>query len=97
MEFVTIRRDVFAEQTIDIKSLLVADKRDHAKRRWLARVIRLAFGLLHRGGEQCSDAQGFLAIDLAVPAGASHPIRNGVRAEMDTAGVAQRLDAVIVR
>ena len=52
MEFVTIRRDVFAEQTIDLKSLLVADQRDHAKRCWLARVILLVFGLLHRGGEQ---------------------------------------------
>ena len=57
----------------------------------------LVFGLLHRGSNERGGGQGFLAIDLAVAAGSRNAISNRVGEQMHAAGVAQRLNAPIVR
>jgi len=62
----------------------------------LPNVIFLIFGLLCSGNKERSDGEGFLAIDLAIAAGAMSAIRDRMRAEMDAAGVPQRLDTHIV-
>src|SRR5690242_13641939 len=96
VKFVTIGRDVRAQQIVDFESLFVADKRNNAEAERLARAIVLILGLLHRGSNKGGGRERFLAIDFAVAGGARNAIGNGVRQQMDAAGVAQRLDAPIV-
>src|SRR5580693_10687383 len=85
------------EETINFKSLLVADERDNTEACRLPSVIFLVFGLLNSGGKERGNGKRFLAIDLAIAAGALSTIGNRMRPEMHPAGVAQRLDTHIVR
>ncbi len=88
MEFVAVGRNVRANQVIDFDGLLVAHQRNHSEAQRLPRVVLLIFGLLHRGRKQRGDGDSFLAIDLAVAVGPRDAMRNGVRPEVDAAGIA---------
>src|SRR5258708_33476924 len=85
-----------AEQIIDLQRLIVADQRNHAEAGGLPGIIFLVFRLLDRRCEERGSSQGFLTIDFAVAARAGDAISDGVRAETNAAGVAQRFDAPIV-
>ena len=76
--------------------MLVADQRNHAEASGLSGIVFLVFGLLDGRDKERGGGERLLTIDLAVAAGAGNAIGNGVRAEPNAAGVAQRLDAVIV-
>src|SRR5713101_6486296 len=96
VEFVAVGREMGTEKIIDLDGLLIADQRNHAEAGGLAGIVLPVFGLFESRGEEGSGGQGFLAIDLAVAAGAGNAIGDGVGTELNAAGVAQRLDAVIV-
>src|SRR5712692_3334871 len=96
MEFVAVGREMRPEEIINIDGLFVADQRNHAEAGGLSGIVFLVFGLLDVRDEEGGSGQSFLTIDLAVAGRARDAIGNGVRAEPNAAGVAQRLDAVIV-
>src|SRR2546430_795952 len=96
MEFVAVGREMGAEEIVNLNGLFIADQRNHAEAGGLAGIILLVFWLLHRGREEGGSSQGFLTIDLAVAARAGDVISDGVRTKPNAAGVAQRLDAVVV-
>src|SRR5439155_23813979 len=74
----------------------IANQRNYSEAYRLTCAILLIFGSLYRGRKKRSDGLRFLAIDLAVAGGAGNPMRDGVRPQMDSARVAQRLDAAVV-
>src|SRR5712692_3026717 len=84
------------EKIINLDGLFVANQRNHSEAGGLPSIVFLVFGLLDGRDEEGGGGQSFLTIDLAVAARARDAIGNGVRAEPNAAGVAQRLDAVIV-
>ncbi len=96
VEFIAVRRKMRAEKIVNLDGLLVTDQRNDAETGGLAGIVLLVFGLLDGGGEERGGGERLLTIDLAVAAGAGDTIRDGVRAEPNAAGVAQRLNAVIV-
>src|SRR5690348_4543303 len=97
MEFVAIGRNMCAQEIVDFERLFIADERNNAEAERLARAVVLILGLLYRGSDERRGGQGLLAIDFAIAAGARNTIGNRVREQMHAAGVAQRLDAPIVR
>src|SRR5260370_1132176 len=97
MEFVAVRRNVRTDESVDLDGLVGAKQRNQNKAQRLARVILLVFRLLHRCRQERGDGQRLLALDLAVGAGPRNAMRDGVRAQMDAARVAQRLNPAVVR
>src|SRR2546428_9419967 len=85
-----------AQQIVDFDGLLVADQGNDAEAERLSRAILFVLGLFDSRGNQRGDGESFLAIDLAVAAGAWDAKSDGVRQQAHTAGVAQRLDPPIV-
>src|SRR6266478_3244398 len=96
MEFVAVGREMRTEKIVNLDGLLVADKRNHAEAGGLPGIILLIFGLLDSCDKERGGGERFLTIDFAVAAGAGNTISNGVRTETNAAGIAQRLDAVII-
>src|SRR3989442_13083051 len=96
MKFVAVGREMGTEKVVDLDGLLVADQRNHAEASGLSGIVFLVFGLLDGRDKEGGGGERLLTIDLAVRGGAGNAIGNGVRAEANAAGVAQRLDAVIV-
>src|ERR1700739_2163092 len=97
MEFVAVRRDMRANQIVYFNSLLVPHERNHTEAHRLPAIILLVFGLLQRSGQQGCHRERFLAIDLAITAGAGNTVREGVRMKMDAACIAQGPDGPVVR
>src|SRR5260370_650460 len=85
------------EKIVNLDGLFIADQRKHAEAGALWRVVFLIFPLLDRRGEAGGGRRGVLTIELAVAARAGDAIGDRVRPEMDATGIAQGLDAVIVR
>src|SRR5712692_10614769 len=96
MKFVAVGREMRAKKIVNLDGLFIADKRNHAKAGGLPGIILLVFGLLDSRDQERGGGQGFLTIDLAVAAGTGDAIGDGVRTETNAAGIAQRLDAVII-
>jgi len=96
VELVAVGRKMGTEKIINLDGLFITDQRNHAEAGGLSGIILLVFRLLDRGGEEGGGSQGFLTIDFAIAARTGDAIGDGVRAESNAAGVAQRLDAVIV-
>ncbi len=96
VELVAVRREMPAEKIVNLDGLFIADQGNYAETGGLASIVLFVFGLFDGRDEERSSSQGFLSIDLAVAAGAGNAISDGVRAEANPAGIAQRFDAVIV-
>src|SRR5260370_3994181 len=96
MKFVAVGREMGAEKIVNLDGLFITDKRNHAKAGGLPGIILLVFGLLDGCDKERGGGKRFLTIDFAVAAGAGNTISDGVRTETNAAGIAQRLDAVIV-
>src|SRR6266436_4199112 len=96
MEFVAVRRKMPTEKIVNLDGLVIADKRNHTEAGGLSGIVLLVFGLLDGGGEERGGGERLLTIDFAVAARAGNAIGDGVRAQPNAAGVAQRLNAEIV-
>src|SRR5260370_42471781 len=86
-----------AQQIVDFDGLLVADQGNDAEAERLARAILFVLRLIDGRGDQRGDGESFLAIDLAVAAGARDAKSDRVREQAHATGVAQRLCPPIVR
>src|SRR5258708_7547359 len=84
------------KKIVNLDGLFIADQRNYAEAGGLPGIVFLVFGLLDSRDQERGSGERFLAIDFAVAAGAGNTISDGVRTETNAAGIAQRLDAVIV-
>src|SRR5260370_40474458 len=84
------------EKIVNRDGLFVADQGNDAEAGGLPGIVFLVFGLLDSRDKERSGGERFLTIDFAVAAGAGNAIGDSVRTETNAAGIAQRLDAVVV-
>src|SRR5258708_15358272 len=84
------------EKIVNLDALLMAERRNDAEVGGLSGIVFLVFGLLDSRDKERGGGERFLTIDFAVTAGARNTISDGVRTEPNAAGIAQRLDTVII-
>src|SRR5260370_18447686 len=84
------------EKIVSVDGLLIGEQGNDAEVGGLCGIVFLVFGLVDSRDKERGGGERFLTIDFAVTAGARNTISDGVRTEPNAAGIAQRLDTVII-
>ena len=88
MPFIRVGGKVCSQEAVDLQSLLLAHKGNHANAGWRSELVGLVLCLFKCGCDERSNNSGFLAVDFSVPGRADDGVGKDVRPQSNVARIA---------